>query len=160
MSDRENTYIGKCCYLEGGERCTCQCYRVNTQDEYLCDVCFHDIGYHERQYRETIVSTTSTPNISTSRSSSILNQVLTGQALEEQSIANELSQTFSHRNPSIRPRRNQRNFDPVSGLTNYNAIHGSRNRRRGEIIRESLIQVILLPDFGHELQSPLLTQDK
>jgi hypothetical protein len=95
----------------------------------------------------------------------LLNQVLTGQALEEQSIANELSQTFTRNfsNSSIRSsRRNNRslrNFDPVQGAAYYNMPIG-RNRRREDSVRESLVQVILLPDIGYELPTPIASQDK
>src|SRR3954447_16582229 len=93
---------------------------------------------------------------------------LAGRALEEESIANELSQTFSHRNlanPSARARRNYqgsiRTFDPAAA-TNFNVIQSTsrRNRRVESTIREAHIQVILLPDVGNSSQSLTLSQLK
>lgn len=173
MSNHENPRLGKCCFLEAGERCGCQCYRTNSQDNFICDVCFHDSGFHERQNISATpaVSTHATPTSTVSApaaaQNSLLNQVLTGHALEEQSIANELSQTFTRRNfsnSSIRSsrRNNQgslRNFDPVQGAAYYNMPIG-RNRRREDSVRESLVQVILLPDVGYELPTPIASQSK
>ncbi|SRR6266498_4101524 len=146
--------LGKCCYSEAGERCGCQRYRMNFSNEHICDVCFHDAGFHEKENEETIIP-------AVPAASSLLNQVLAGRALEEESIANELSQTFSHRNSSTstRSRRiNQRSFDPSI------VQHTSRNRNRREVVirepRETPIQIILLPDVGQSLQSPMATQDK
>src|SRR5437868_424660 len=100
-------------------------------------------------------------------SNSLLNQVLAERALEEKSIANELSQTFSHRNlanPSTRSRRNNqgsiRTFDPAAS-TNFNLIQStSRRNRRMEVVKEMLVQTILLPDVGQSLRSPISTQLK
>lgn len=149
MANREDLKLGKCCLIVTGDRCGCQCYRANTSDETVCDVCWHDIGFHERGEE----SKTAGP-------ASLLNQVLSGQALEEESIASELSQTFSRRNfanSSIKPRRNNqgsyRTFDPT--VANFN---NRRNRR--ETTKEMLIQTILLPDFGKSLQSPTSVQPK
>src|SRR4051812_29440432 len=96
-----------------------------------------------------------------SSSNSLLNKVLTRRALEEESIANELSQTFSHRNlanPSARARRNYqesiRTFDSAAA-TNFNVIIQSTSRRNSRVestIREAHIQVILLPDVGNSSQ--------
>ena len=159
--DSSRGKLGKCCFIEAGDRCGCQCYRENISDQHTCDVCFHDAGFHEKVDDEKPM-----PN-------SLLNQVLAGQALEEQSIANELSQTFSRRNlanPSVGARRNlynfsnqgsSINFDPVSGATNYSLMQGrNRRRRQEEIIRETCIQVILLPDVGFTLKSPTAVQEK
>ncbi|GES79894.1 hypothetical protein GLOIN_2v1469659 [Rhizophagus clarus] len=147
MSNHENSNLGKCCFLEG-----------------------ENISAAPAVSTYAIPTSTSTSTVSapvTARNS-LLNQVLTGQALEEQSIANELSQTFTRRNfsnSSVRSsRRNnqgsQRNFDPVQGAASYYNMHVGRNRGREESIRESLVQVILLPDIGRELSSPMITQDK
>ena len=132
MSNHENSKLGKCYFLEAGERCGCQCYRANSQDNFICDVCFHDSGFHER---ENIPTAPAVP--------SLLNRVLTGQALEDQSIANELNATFTRRNlanSSVRSsrRNNQgslRNFDPVQGAAHYSMYVG-RNRRREEVVRK------------------------
>jgi len=144
--------VGKCCRIEFGDRCGCQCYRATTSDNTLCDVCFHNIGFHERDEEKK----TATP-------SSLLNQVLSGQTLEE-SIASELNQTFSHRNftsSSTRPRRGSyRTFDPATAA-NFNLSQSfNRRNRRVEAIKEMLIQTILLPDFGESLRSPVSTQSK
>src|SRR4051794_16683177 len=173
MSNHENSRLGKCYFLKAGERCGCQCYRANSQDNFICDVCFHDSGFHERENipAASAVPTrgipTSTVSGPAAAQNSLLNQVLTGQALEKQSIANELSQTFTRRNlvnSSVRSsrRNNQgslRNFDPVQGAAHYNMYVG-RNKRREEVVRETLVQAILLPDIGHELSSPIASQDK
>jgi hypothetical protein len=39
-------------------------------------------------------------------------------------------------------------------------MYFGRNRRREEVVRETSVQAILLPDFGHELSSPTASQDK
>ena len=166
MSNHENQKLGRCCYLEAGERCGCQRYRVDTRHEHICDVCSHDSGFHEKKKEETTIPVVPafTSAISTrpavisapSTSDSLLNQVLSGQALEEQSIANELRQTFTRRNLTNRTQRGSfKNFDPATTITQSN-----RNRRREDVVKEFLIQVILLPDFGFEIQSPTTLQDK
>lgn len=78
----------KCCFLEGGEICGCQCYRAYSQDNFICDVCFHDNGFHERENASAIPTyaiptSTSTVSAPAAAQNSLLNQVLTGQALEE-----------------------------------------------------------------------------
>jgi hypothetical protein len=84
MSNHENSRLGKCYFLEAGERCGCQCYRANSQDNFICDVCFHDSGFHERENipaapavltRGIPISTVSRP---AAIQNSLLNQVLTG----------------------------------------------------------------------------------
>lgn len=144
--------LGKCCYSKAGERYGYQRYRENLSDNRVCDVCFHDTGFHEKEKENEETVAPVAPAIS----SSILNQVLTGQALEEESITNELSQTFSQQNSSTRSRRGAfRNFDPVFAITNYNLTQSNRNRNRREVSarepRETLVQIILLSDVGYSL---------
>jgi hypothetical protein len=154
----DDNKLGKCCYLEAGERCGCQRYRVNFSEELICDVCFHDRGYHEKDKETAAVPATN---------SSLLNQVFSGRALEEEAIASELNRTFSNRNTVNSYTRSRRepitNFDPIAATTNYNITQNSRSRSRSRIIREpkeTRIQMILLPDYGHILQSPMITQEK
>ena len=154
MANHDKLKFGKCCLMVTGDKCGCQCYRPHTSDETLCDVCWRDIGFHEREKEDK----TAPP--------SLLNQVFSGRALEEESIASELSQTFSHRNLSnpVRSRKNNqgsiRTFDPAA-TTNFNLIQStSRRNRRMEVVKEMLVQTILLPDVGQSLRSPISTQLK
>ncbi|CAG8695288.1 7573_t:CDS:2 [Rhizophagus irregularis] len=73
---------------KGGERCGYQCYRAYSQDNFICDVCFHNNGFHERGSASAIPTyaiptSTSTVSAPAAAQNSLLNQVLTGQALEE-----------------------------------------------------------------------------
>lgn len=98
----------------------------------------------------------------TSNTSSMLNQLLTGKALDEQAIANELSRTFIRNKnhltastSSINTRKIPTNFDP----SNYD--NSNRNKRRKNVnikIKETCITVIVLPWVGDELQTPILSQ--
>ncbi|CAB4431542.1 unnamed protein product [Rhizophagus irregularis] len=59
-----------------------------SQDNFICDVCFHDNGFHERESASAIPTyaiptSTSTVSAPAAAQNSLLNQVLTGQALEE-----------------------------------------------------------------------------
>src|SRR5581483_10274712 len=99
----------------------------------------------------------------TTSNTSILNQLLTGKALDEQAIANELSSTFirnknhltASSTSSINTRGTRTNFDP----SNYD--DSNRNKRRKNVntkIKEICITVIVLPWVGDELQTPILSQ--
>ena len=98
----------------------------------------------------------------TSNTSSILNQLLTGKALDEQAIANELSSTFIRNKnhltastSSINMRGTRTNFDP----SNYDNSNRSKRRKNVNIkIKEICITVIVLPWVGDELQTPILSQ--
>ena len=115
--------FGKCCYTESSERCGCQRFTALSNDERTCEACYHHSSYHE-----DIENKISNPNINKQRistldelyssyntnsnvsslnnqeasTSSLLNQLLTGRALEEQSIASELSRTFTQRTQSLK----------------------------------------------------------
>ncbi len=53
-----------------------------------------------------------------------------------------------------------RTFDPAA-TTNFNLIQStSRRNRRMEVVKEMLVQTILLPDVGQSLRSPISTQLK
>ena len=156
MNSRETLKFGKCCFIEASERCGCQRYRANLTEENICDICFHNIGFHEKIEEETV--------------SSITSSLLMARKVSEEFIANELNQTFSQRNTSNsfnRSRRNNqgllKNFDPMTTAPNNNSILNRISRNRKEVIREpwsSLIQIILLPEFGPSLPSPMVMQEK
>ncbi|PKY40476.1 hypothetical protein RhiirA4_453848 [Rhizophagus irregularis] len=116
-SSQSNRDYGKCCAIESSERCGCQRF-IALNNGKTCEVCNHHYGYHEDKEENRLLSnrqrvstldelytqsnnsniTQTFDNQETDTSlstNSVLNQLLAGRALEEQSIANELSKTFA-----------------------------------------------------------------
>lgn len=111
---------------------------------------------------DELYSPYSNSNNITSNTSSILNQLLTGKALDEHAIASELSRTFIRNKnhlaastSSINMCGTRPNFD-VSNYDNSNRI--KRRKNINIKIKESCITVIVLPWVGDELQTPISSQ--
>lgn len=173
--------FGKCCHIESGDRCGCQRFIALENDEKNCEACYHHSSYHEdikendinRSNNRKRISTLdelyspcNNPNISSSQETgnSLLNQLLSGRALEEQSIASELSRTFSRNQNQNRLTTSSSSigglatdFDPFLGASNYRS---SKNKKRKNIekVKEMCITIIVLPNIGVELQTPMISQ--
>ncbi|CAB5181155.1 unnamed protein product [Rhizophagus irregularis] len=153
-SSQSNRDYGKCCAIESSERCGCQRF-IALNNGKTCEVCNHHYGYHEDKEENRLLSnrqrvstldelytqsnnsniTQTFDNQETDTSlstNSVLNQLLAGRALEEQSIANELSKTFAQ----SRLVNNNQLFDPMC------------------------VTVIVLPDVGPQLKTPTITQPR
>lgn len=142
--------LGKCCYIEDGERCGCQRFIAFEENRKNCEVCSHHSGYHEdtevdsnRKRISTLDELYLQPNNSniiqennTSLPNSILNQLLTGQALEEQSIANELSRTFAQNRSSSRSMSSSTGARSVSSLAGTRSISSLRSASTSTGVRD------------------------
>jgi hypothetical protein len=120
-----------------------------------------------RQRVSTLDELYSPYNSNITSGTSMLNQLLSGRALEEQSIANELNETFTRNKnhlststsstmPSMR--RTRPNFDSVLSSNYYNSNRNKRRKNLDAKIKETCITVIVLPDIGDELQTPIISQ--
>jgi len=184
MSTFNNTQsdklFGKCCHIESGDRCGCQRFIALENDEKNCEACYHHSSYHEdikeintnrlnnkpriQTLDELYSPSYNNSNISSSQETgnSLLNQLLSGRALEEQSIANELSRSFTQNQnhlttTSSSSGRLATNFDPFSGASNYRNSR-SKKRKNMDNIKQTCITAIVLPNIGIELQTPMTSQ--
>ncbi|EXX57301.1 hypothetical protein GLOIN_2v1469659 [Rhizophagus irregularis DAOM 181602=DAOM 197198] len=174
-SSQNNRDYGKCCAIESSERCGCQRF-IALNNGKTCEVCNHHYGYHEDKEENRLLSnrqrvstldelytqsnnsniTQTFDNQETDTSlstNSVLNQLLAGRALEEQSIANELSKTFAQ----SRLVNNNQLFDL--------SLQMNRNKRRKHVeikpkIKEMCVTVIVLPDVGPQLKMPTIIQPR
>ena len=119
-----------------------------------------------RQRISTLDELNSPYNSNITSNASILNQLLSGQALEEKSIANELNETFT-KNRNYLP--NSSTLPSIGmhgmGTPNFNSFLASnyynKNKKRKNVnvkIKETCITVIVLPDIGDDLQTPMISQ--
>jgi len=185
-----NRNFGKCYALVNGERCGCQRFII-VNDSKMCEVCNHHYGYHEdkeddnksnnngqrvpttldefysRHNNSNVLSNQETD--ASLSSNSILNQLLSGRALEEHSIANELNRTFTQNqfaaSTEIRASNNNQGvFNPSLGFSNYSLQQRGKRRRHLETkepkFKEMCISVIVLPEVGQQIKIPTVLQPR
>jgi hypothetical protein len=98
-----------------------------------------------------------------SSGTSVLNQLLSGRALEERSIANELNETFTRNKNYLSTSTSSSigtrpNFDSVLASNYYNSNKNKRRKHMDAKIKETCITIMVLPDVGDELQTPIISQ--